>query len=572
MEALSGVSSAFAVASLAIQAADSVKKLSRFWDSVQDAPQSVSDIIEDLGIVSNALEDIAYDANSARPHSRSLELSLSSLHICSDKVQRLQILLEELSLGLSAAKRRKRTWASFKAAWIQDKISKFQDSVRDLKTTLVITRQTAISRFIIANQESQQLELALIADGIKSLLKQQKQRTVTTVSEHNLDLRKEIDNLASTHGDSMSNLGMGKSMDMAISQLSKMFAAQFGHAEVCKLLIAEGADVEAQNFMKDSVASYACLRASDNTTSTSCNDHIQTLRLFLNFLEFDEDMNCSGLTGLRRLVTKRCSDPNCQHPALHPAALYWALPILKTQFSRHMSSIDRTVANLWQISILEKDHEALKRLVTLVGNADFQRILKWFSPLHFVTWNIYEHIPARRESLRVLITNGLDLHYLADERLSANFNYNTIRDNTPTSLAMRSSLTFFHFRDILFQCSIQLSTFIEHELQRGPLANMGWTPPTLQRLFELDFKPADIPTFTCTRCKYPSRSSTEKTWQIFLEKVIEGGDGINAIKVFGEAEEASAEGLEGICWYCESQGVVPEQENPTEESAFLLSI
>jgi hypothetical protein len=143
MEVLSGVSSAIAVVSLAIQAADGVKKLSNFWGSIQDAPQSVSDIIEDLSIVSSALEDISHEANNTKPHCRSLCLSLSGLRVCSDKIQRLQSLLEELQSGLSAVKRRKRTWAAFKVAWTENKIAKFQDSVRDLKTTLVITRQTA---------------------------------------------------------------------------------------------------------------------------------------------------------------------------------------------------------------------------------------------------------------------------------------------------------------------------------------------------------------------------------------------------------------------------------------------
>jgi len=284
-------------------------------------------------------------------------------------------------------------------------------------------------------------------------------------------------------------------------------------------------------------------------------------------------MNCSGLTGIRRLVTKRCSNTNCHHPPLHPAALYWAFPLIKTQFSRRIDSIDRTVAHLWQISILEKDHEALEKLVILVGNTHYQRILKWFSPLHFVTWNMLKNISARRKSLRVLINTGLDLHYLADERLSANLNYNIIRDNTPTSLGMRFSLTFFHFRDIVFQCGTQLSTFIEHELQQGQLANKGWTASTLLTLFELDFRPMEMPKFTCTECKYPNRSSTEKAWQILLKKIIDGRDPMAALKKFEEADEVITEDLKGICWYCESQGIRSKQgEDSAGDSPLLLSL
>jgi hypothetical protein len=294
--------------------------------------------------------------------------------------------------------------------------------------------------------------------------------------------------------------------------------------------------------------------------------------MFVDHLEFDEYMNCSGLTGIRRLVTKRCSDPSCQHPPLHPAALYWVLPIIKTQFSRHMPSIDRTVAHLWRISILEKDPEALEKLVTLVGKPHFQRIIRWFSPMHFVIWNIYNQIPARRESLRVLIDNGLDLHYMADERSVADPSYLNIRDTTSTSLAMQFSLNFFHFRDVLLRSGTQLSNFIEDELQQGPLANMGWTPSTLQTLFELDFKPVELLRFTCTACRFPNRSSTEKAWQTLLKRVIKGEDLMDVRKEFEEFEEVFTEELNGICWYCESQGIRSKQEDSFADSVFLLSI
>ncbi|EPE30558.1 hypothetical protein GLAREA_03525 [Glarea lozoyensis ATCC 20868] len=294
--------------------------------------------------------------------------------------------------------------------------------------------------------------------------------------------------------------------------------------------------------------------------------------MFLDHLEFDEYMNCSGLTGIRRLVTKRCSDLSCQHRPSYPAALYWALPIIKTQFARRMPSIDRTLAHLWEISIMEKDPEVLGELVALVGKAHFQRILTWFCPVHFVICNIYTQTLARRESLRVLIDNGLDLHYLADERSEADPNHRNIRDTTPTSLAMRFSLNFFHFRDVLLQSGTQLSTFIEEELQQGPLVNMGWTPSTLQRLFELEFKPVELLRFTCTACRFPNRSSTEKAWQMLLKWLMEGGDPTDVSKQFEEAEEVFTDGIDGICWYCASHGIRPTQEDSSTDSPFLLSI
>ncbi|EPE30559.1 Ankyrin repeat-containing protein [Glarea lozoyensis ATCC 20868] len=199
MEVLSGVSSVIAIVSLTVQTANGVKKLSDFWSSIQNAPQSVSDIIEDLAIVSNALEDIGHEADSARPHSRSLDMSLSCLRSCSEKVQRLQKLLEELQSGLSATKRRKRAWSSFKVVWSENKIANFQNAVRELKTTLLITRQTATSKTITANQESQQRELSSIRDAIDSLLQRELRCAISPSSEKQLiaNLKKEIDKTSS---------------------------------------------------------------------------------------------------------------------------------------------------------------------------------------------------------------------------------------------------------------------------------------------------------------------------------------------------------------------------------------
>ncbi|KAH6675818.1 hypothetical protein B0J14DRAFT_372822 [Halenospora varia] len=59
MEALSGAASVFAVVSLAIQIADSTKKLSEVWSSIKNVPQSIQTITQDLELVSSALEDIA---------------------------------------------------------------------------------------------------------------------------------------------------------------------------------------------------------------------------------------------------------------------------------------------------------------------------------------------------------------------------------------------------------------------------------------------------------------------------------------------------------------------------------
>jgi hypothetical protein len=59
MDVLSGASSVIAVVSLAIQLAESTKKLYDFWKLVDEAPDSIQRIVADLKLVSNVLAEIA---------------------------------------------------------------------------------------------------------------------------------------------------------------------------------------------------------------------------------------------------------------------------------------------------------------------------------------------------------------------------------------------------------------------------------------------------------------------------------------------------------------------------------
>lgn len=71
MEAISAAASGIAVASIAIQLADSMKKLVDFWESVQDAPNNIRSVLDDLRLLSRVLKDIdrsqlqyGFDANT----------------------------------------------------------------------------------------------------------------------------------------------------------------------------------------------------------------------------------------------------------------------------------------------------------------------------------------------------------------------------------------------------------------------------------------------------------------------------------------------------------------------------
>lgn len=58
MDGLYGAASVIGVVSLAIQLADSVKKLLNFWDSVQNAPDNVKAMAKGLRVLSVVLDNI----------------------------------------------------------------------------------------------------------------------------------------------------------------------------------------------------------------------------------------------------------------------------------------------------------------------------------------------------------------------------------------------------------------------------------------------------------------------------------------------------------------------------------
>jgi hypothetical protein len=144
MEVLSGVSSALAVISLAIEVGDRIKKLCDFWDSIQEAPQNIRTIAKDLSIISTVLEDIRDEARSARPFSKALSASFAALEQCQESLGLLQSLVQEVEPGFESERKRVRKWSAFKAVWKGDRIRKFRQELLDVKMTLILARQNSI--------------------------------------------------------------------------------------------------------------------------------------------------------------------------------------------------------------------------------------------------------------------------------------------------------------------------------------------------------------------------------------------------------------------------------------------
>jgi len=101
---------------------------------------------------------------------------------------------------------------------------------------------------------------------------------------------------------------------------------------------------------------------------------------------------------------------------------------------------------------------------------------------------LYMTIAGQRwDQARVLLSMGADPH------LPCVRSHKSARSETPTSIAMCSSWTFWSFRNILREANIDVEYYIQSGLGRaGPLIDDGWHVETLRLLFQYDFEPDPV--------------------------------------------------------------------------------
>ncbi|PVH85033.1 hypothetical protein DL98DRAFT_63478 [Cadophora sp. DSE1049] len=328
------------------------------------------------------------------------------------------------------------------------------------------------------------------------------------------------------------------------------FAARAGKLQTCKLLLSQGADLEARARNNDTVASYACLRSSQNGRPLTCREHIDVLRMLVDDLDFLDDVNCSGLLGLRRLLlTAKCSSPSCSHQQEYPAVFVWAIQLLREYMDMKVPSIARMVAQFFRHAMKADDIELMEVLMPIIVDINRKELVRWFSAAHELGVNMFFH--GIRTSDRFLIKHCLDVRAVTDE-------YCIRGSPTPMSLAMQYSYSFFLLRKLLRVEGVDLTTFILNELAKGALKEAGWTREILSFLFEVDFCPLRMPMITCSQCSNRG-VATERSWLATLLK-LKALPIRNAEAIFKERDRdlMRIKDLEStICQYCQ----YPESES-----------
>lgn len=138
-ELLATVASGMSVVSLAIQVAESIKKLKDFYDLMKDAPGEIRRIIEEVETLSLILEDVDRDMQQQLfLDPRTKATMMRSYRLCrSSSSEALGALVAELEEHFIWGKKR----GSFKVAMKQDKIEAIQRKLESAKATMLLANQ-----------------------------------------------------------------------------------------------------------------------------------------------------------------------------------------------------------------------------------------------------------------------------------------------------------------------------------------------------------------------------------------------------------------------------------------------
>lgn len=143
-----------------------------------------------------------------------------------------------------------------------------------------------------------------------------------------------------------------------------------------------------------------------------------------------------------------------------------------------------------------------------IGQSLILRIASWTDISRFY-WNNFELV---RDKVKLLVVKGASLHY-------------TMHRQSPTTVAMGKAFRFHWWCKILLALGTNIQSFVEDEIEQGPLQEEGWNKETLMELFrdlirnnldKVKLERFDIS--SCIKC-----GSLRRTlWEFHLEDIKSG--------------------------------------------------
>jgi hypothetical protein len=133
MEVLGGVSSVFAVVSLALQLSSNIQKLVEFWDSVKEAPGEVAQLTVQLRVLGELLRYMTAADRENSPN----DIGMQCLEVCNTSIRKLLGVSKELNHGLEGNGVRRR-WTCLRKAMRERQLATYWDEVERAKSMLIL--------------------------------------------------------------------------------------------------------------------------------------------------------------------------------------------------------------------------------------------------------------------------------------------------------------------------------------------------------------------------------------------------------------------------------------------------
>ena len=140
------VASGISIGTFAAQITGSIIKLKSYWDELQDIPEDVQDLIEELEYLYHLLADIEDDLQRNPVSSMLLDNTSTSrcLSHCKRGADRLKELTDDLSADIDSRNKLRKKWASTKVILKKDKLEKYKRKLERVVTLLSLAYQSYI--------------------------------------------------------------------------------------------------------------------------------------------------------------------------------------------------------------------------------------------------------------------------------------------------------------------------------------------------------------------------------------------------------------------------------------------
>lgn len=213
-------------------------------------------------------------------------------------------------------------------------------------------------------------------------------------------------------------------------------------------------------------------------THAKLSETFDTFRILIDSMDFFE-ADGDGWEVLEHLCESACELHGC--PDAKCSLLLWMLRL--SSFELKTNIIEERYADMldWVLGKQPELAEASDLLLDLGGRGIINTV-----PRHSTGYTILHKrivLVYSESDLSVVVARGPNLHGLVFDTSKTPF------EESPTSLAMYSSLAFTYWLRALIDNGVDLETFIDQELQQNLEVHPGWEKETLLDLFKYGDRP-----------------------------------------------------------------------------------